>query len=119
MDIARSSYYHQGVTPDPNKVASDMALRADIEAICAEFPRYGYRRVTKQLKADGWTVNHKRVARIMREEALTVRRIRRFVKTTDSAHAEPIYPNLALAFDPDGPDQLWRSDITYIRIQTG
>ena len=75
--------------------------------------------MTKELQAKDWTVNHKRVARIMREEALTVRRIRRFVKTTDSDHDEPIYPNRALGFEPTGPDQLWRSDITYIRIQTG
>lgn len=120
MDIPRSSYYqHLKKQSEPSPRAQDTDLRAAIEAICAEFPRYGYRRVTQQLKQDGWSVNHKRVARIMREEALTVRRIRRFVKTTDSDHGEPIYPNLALDVEPDGPDQLWRSDITYIRIQTG
>lgn len=73
MGLARSSYYYQPEAP----VEEDLACRADlrdrIEAICAEFPRYGYRRVTAQLKREGRVVNHKRVARIMREEALSVR----------------------------------------------
>ena len=119
MGVARSSYYDRQRANDGAAEAPAVALRARIEAICVEFPRYGYRRVTKQLKADGWAVNHKRVARLMREEALTVGRIRHFVKTTDSDHDEPIYPNLAKDIVPHGPDQLWRSDITYIRIQTG
>jgi len=57
------------------------------------------------------------VARIMREEALTPRRVRKFLVTTDSNHAEPIFPNLARDFVPIGPDQLWVADITYIRLR--
>lgn len=119
MGVPRSSYYAQGNVLERAAEADAMVLRERIEAICAEFPRYGYRRVAKQLKADGWVVNHKRVARVMREEALTVRRIRHFVRTTDSEHDEPVVPNLARDVIADGPDQLWRADITYIRIQTG
>ena len=100
MGISRSSFYHKSANSSPDSIATQVELRAEIEAICAEWPRYGYRRVTKELQAKDWTVNHKRVARIMREEALTVRRIRRFVKTTDSDHDEPIYPNRALGFEP-------------------
>lgn len=106
MGVARSSFYDQ---KSANSVAAEtpaVALRARIEVICVEFPRNGYRRVTKQLKADGWAVNHKRVARLMREDALTVRRIRHFVKTTDSDHDHPVYPNLAKDIVPYGPDQL-------------
>jgi len=55
----------------------------------------------------------------MREEALTLRRVRRFLATTDSDHADPIYENLALAFRPCGPNQLWVADITYIRLRSG
>lgn len=119
MGIARSSFYAHGAASDVAAAPEAVVLRDSIEAICAEFPRYGYRRVAKQLRADGWLVNHKRVARVMREEALTVRRIRQFIKTTDSDHGEPVYPNLARDVVADGPDQLWRADITYIRIQTG
>jgi putative transposase len=54
----------------------------------------------------------------MREEALPPRRIRKFLVTIDSDHAEPIFPNLARDFVPIGPDQLWVADITYIRLRT-
>jgi putative transposase len=60
-----------------------------------------------------------RVARIMREEDLCVRPKRRFVRTTDSDHDGPIYPDRAKAGEPDGPDQLWVADITYIRVLSG
>src|SRR5918997_1031838 len=94
-------------------------LVARIHEICAEFPRYGYRRVTAQLKAEGERVNHKRVARIMREQDLRVRPKRRFVVTTDSDHHGPIFPDLAKDLAPTGPDQLWVADLTYIRILSG
>ena len=100
-------------------VAAEARLVARIRAICAEFPRYGYRRVTAQLKAEGERVNHKRVARIMREQDLRVRPKRRFVVTTDSDHDGPIFPNLAKDVVPTGPDQLWVADLTYIRLLTG
>jgi putative transposase len=90
-----------------------------IREICAEFPRYGYRRVTAQLKAEGERVNHKRVSRIMREQDLQVRPKRRFVVTTDSDHDGPIFPDLAKNTVPTGPDQLWVADLTYIRILAG
>src|SRR5690606_24982059 len=89
------------------------------KAICDDFERYGYRRVTAQLRRDGWTVNHKRVARIMREQRLLVRPKRRFVQTTDSRHGGPFFPNLAAEFTPTGPNQLWVTDITYIGIRSG
>lgn len=82
--------------------------------ICAESPRCGYRRVAKQHRADGWVVNHKRVARVMREEPLTVRRIRWLVQTTDSEHDEPVVSSVARDVIVDGPDRLWRVDIAYI-----
>ena len=52
----------------------------------------------------------------MREEALTPRSVRRFLATTDSNHAEPIYPNLVLEFRPSGPDQLWVADTVFERV---
>jgi transposase InsO family protein len=60
------------------------ALGKRIAALCAVFPRYGYRRVTAQLRTEGMNVNHKAVARVMREQGLQVRPLRRFVRTTDS-----------------------------------
>ncbi len=64
-------------------------------------------------------MNRKRVARLMRLHGMRVRQHRRFVATTDSDHDEPIFPNLAKDIVPDGPDQLWVADITYVAIASG
>ena len=116
LGVGRSWYY---ACPDgPARDAPDLALRDAIERIVLEFPGYGYRRVTHALRHEGWTVNHKRVLRVMRQESLLCQPKRRFVPTTDSGHALRTYPNLAAGFAPTGPDQLWVADITYIRLPT-
>jgi transposase InsO family protein len=79
----------------------------------------GYRRITHQLRAEGMVVNHKAVARLMRGSGLQVRPLRKFVRTTDSDHDGPIFPNLAGGLHPTGPNQLWVADLTYIRIVAG
>lgn len=119
MGLARSSYYYRPEAPGEEDLAAQANLRDRIEAICAEFPRYGYRRVTAQLKREGRIVNHKRVARIMREEALTVRSLKCFTVTTDSRHGLPVFSNRLSETTLSGPDQAWQADITYIRIVTG
>ncbi len=116
--LARSSYYRRPAAARAQAVAAaDAALRATIEAITQEFPGYGYRRVTHELRRRGTPVNHKRVARVMRDSALAARPRRRFVLTTDSAHDEPIFPNLLPTVQPDGPNQLWVADLTYLRLE--
>ena len=90
-----------------------------IEVICAEFEAYGYRRVTAELRHQGHLVNSKKVRRLMREHDLSPKQRRRHVATTDSDHDEPIFPNLAADMAPDGPNQLWVADITYVAIATG
>lgn len=105
--------------PSADEIAQrDTALRDAIERIVLEFSGYGYRRVTKALQRDGWDVNHKRVLRVMREEALLCQLERRFVRTTDSAHALRTYPNLLADLVPVRPDHVWVADITYIRLPT-
>jgi len=115
MKLARSTYYYRG----RRSAAGKTVLRDRIKALCAEFPRDGYRRITRQLHAEGMGVNHKPVARLMRQNGLQVRPLRRFVRTTDSDHDGPIFPNLARGFRPTGPNQLWVGHITYIRIAAG
>ena len=117
LGVSRSWFYDRQTQPvsDPD----DVALRDAIEAITLDFPGYGYRRVTKQLQRDGWVVNHKRVLRIMREEALLCQLKRRFIPTTNSRHAFRRYPNLLAERRLDAPDQAWVADITYIRLPTG
>ena len=63
-------------------------------------------------------MNHKRVRRIMQEDNLLCLRKRKFVVTTDSSHGFRVYPNLAGSMELTGLDQLWRADITYIRLET-
>src|SRR3954464_236458 len=113
MGIARSTYY---ATPPADRDAESLSL---IEAICAEFEAYGYRRVTAELRHQGQLVNSKRVRRLMREHGLSPKQRRRYVATTDTAHDEPIFPNLAADMAPDGPNQLWVADITYVAIAAG
>jgi putative transposase len=116
LAVSRSWYYAaQAVTA----TEADVALRDEIEVLVLEFPGYGYRRVTKALQRAGWTVNHKRVLRIMREEALLCQLRRRWVPTTDSGHGLTTYPNLLLATKVTGLNQVWVADITYIRLLRG
>jgi len=118
MSLSRSTYY-KPPSQEARRLreASRTALRGAIEDVVAEWPAYGYRRVTHELRRRGIVANHKRVARIMREEALTPRKVRRFLVTTDSRHTLPIFPNLVKDFTPTGPDQLWVADLTYIRLR--
>jgi putative transposase len=113
MSLAPSTYYDR-VKARP-AAAREARLVTRIREICAEFPRYGYRRVTAQLKAEGERVDHKRVARIVREQDLRVRPKRRSVVTTNSDHDGPVFPDLAKDLAPSGPDQLWVADLTYSR----
>ena len=119
MSLARSTYYRRS---DPEAASlrgqAQAAMRAAIENVVADWPSYGYRRVTHELRRRGIVVNHKKVARIMREAALTPRKVKRFVATTDSDHHLPIYPDLTKGLVLERPDQLWFADLTYIRLGT-
>jgi transposase InsO family protein len=85
--------------------------------VAAEWVTYGYRRTTEQLRRGEWVVNHKRVYRLMRQMDLTVKVKRKTRKTTNSKHDFPRYPNLVQDLEIVRPDQVWVSDITYIRLR--
>ena len=110
LDCAPSSYYYRSTKED------DLLLREEIERIAMEFPRYGYRRMTAELRRRGYAVNHKRVLRIMREENLLVQ-VRGYLKTTLSNHHLGKYPNLIKDIQIVRPNQVWCGDITYIRLK--
>ena len=118
MKVASSSFYYKPKSRT-EKLSAEADLRDKIENICLEFSRYGYRRVTEELKHDNLRVNHKKVLRIMRESDLLCRVKRRKVKTTDSKHRFPRYSNLIKGKVINCLNQVWLSDITYIRIRTG
>jgi transposase InsO family protein len=114
--VSRAGYYrwrHRAPASD-----DEMELRDAVQKIAAEFPYYGWRRVTAELRRRDWVMNHKRVRRIMREDNLLCLRKRKFVVTTDSAHGREVYPNVASQMEVTGINQLWVADITYIRLQT-
>jgi len=119
MKLAKSSFYYRPKAKSPERMEAEADLRDQIEAICLEFPRYGYHRVTHQLKHEGWQVNHKKVLRLMRESDLLCRVKRKWVRTTDSRHHFPRYPNLIKGMVISQLNQVWLADITYIRIRTG
>lgn len=97
--------------------ASQEPILPLIRDIALEFPKYGYRRMTYELRNRGAFANHKRVLRVMRENNLLCRRKKAFKPvTTNSNHGYEIYPNLAMGIEVTGLNQLWVSDITYIHL---
>ena len=107
--MAPSSYYY---VPSPD---DDLTHLAKIEEILVEFPTYGYRRITAELRRRGHVINHKRVQRILTQNDL-VRVRRHTVRTTNSRHPYGRYPNRLAQCEVTMPDQVWCADITYIRL---
>ena len=114
--VSRSGLYRFDDRSEPGP-DSHMDLRDAIQRIALEWPSYGRPRITAQLRRQGWTVNPKLVYRLMREDNLLCVRKRKFVVTTDSNHTRKVYPNLAPNLILTATDQLWRADITYIRLR--
>ena len=114
--ISRAGFYRQQAG-FARRVDADTDLRDAIQRIALEMPSYGRPRITRELRNRGWKVNPKRVYRLMREDNLLCVRRRKFVVTTDSAHGLRVYPNLARQMALTDVDQLWRADITYIRLR--
>ena len=114
MGIGRSTFYDA-----PDARARDLIIVAEMKMICDEFEAYGYRRLDAELRHRGIVVNTKKIRRLMREHALNPKQRKRFIATTDSDHNYPIFPDLAKNMTPDGPNQLWVADITYVAIATG
>ncbi len=113
--VSRAGFYRSLQEQQP--VQEELEVRSTIQQIVVEHRRrYGYRRVTAELRRRGLLVNHKRVARLMREDNLLAVQPRAFVVTTDSQHQLQVYVNLASRMQLTGVNQLWVADITYIRL---
>jgi len=108
----RSSYYYQ------RQAVDEGALRAAVEAVALQWPTYGSRRITAQLRRQGRCINRKQVRRVMRDMGLQVKVKRRKKHTTDSHHTFPRYPNLVQGLEIAHPEQVWVADITYVRLLT-
>lgn len=114
--VSRSGFYRGNDDAEPGP-DPDMDLRDAIQHIALAWPSYGRPRITAELRRCGWTVNAKRVYRLLRQDNLLCVRKRKFVVTTDSNHGWKVYPNLARDMVLTDVDQLWRADITYIRLR--
>lgn len=115
LDVPRSSYYAERRQPE------DAAVLKAIDAVLAEFPTYGSRRMTEQLRRPPHRLrlNRKRIQRIMRENGRLQPVKRAKTRTTNSRHPFPRYPNRVQGLVIERPDQVWVSDITFIRLAQG
>jgi putative transposase len=113
IEFPRSTYYYRSMSQALG--LTDEHLVELISGIQDELPGYGYRRVTHELRRRNHAVKHKRVARVMAEHGLGINRRRRFVRTTDSNHDGPIFPNLYRNVIPARPDLVWVADNAPLR----
>jgi transposase InsO family protein len=113
VGLARSTFYHAAEERETD------ALRQALLALAGEYPTYGYRRLTVLLRRAGWTVNHKRIQRLMQQMGLQRPVKKRKTRTTNSDHAFPRYPNLVKGETAARPDDIWVADITYVRLEHG
>ena len=104
-------YYH------PKSSPSEAVLEEQIEQLCGQYPTYGYRRITQLLANEGYTVGYRRVARLMKEKNLWVSVKRVSSQTTRSLEGAQPYVNRVEALDICRRDQVWVSDITYVRLK--
>jgi putative transposase len=115
--VSRAGFYRYLQTRAPAE--EEMTIRSAIQEVALEHRhRYGYRRVTAELRRRGMIVNHKRVARLMRADNLLTLQKRGMDQTNDSDREPRMYLNLASRMKVCGPNQLWIADITYVHLKT-
>lgn len=119
FDVARSSLYRakptlalqQSLTPD-----SELEEKAKLQELAARWPRYGYRRLTVEMHKAGYPINTKKTRRLMQELGIQGQAPKRKARTTQRNPCLPAYPNLVLNLEVTHPEQVWVSDVTYIRL---
>jgi transposase InsO family protein len=121
LEVSASGYYAWASRPDcPTEEWRRELVGAIEEVHAAVKQRYGSPRMTAELKARGYECSENTVAELMREHGIRAKAPRRFVRTTDSNHRLPVAPNiLDRDFEPEGPNQSWCADITYIPTGEG
>lgn len=118
MDVSRSGYYDWVARNRlPHQIDPlEMQLKDEIHQIAIEFPKYGYRRITKELHRRGFQANSKRILELMRVDNLLCIKKTFVPVTTNSNHNHRVYPNMARDMEVTGINQLWVADITYIQL---
>lgn len=118
LGMTRPAYRHW--VGHRNQKKKDKKLLKQIHKIAGDFPTYGYRRITEQLKRQEITVNRKKVLKTMKKHGLLAKQKKRFKpKTTNSEHNLHVYPNLIKNLKITDLNQVWQSDITYVILQRG
>ena len=112
LGFTRSNFYYQ-----PKKDPCEDVLRDEIEKLAAAYPTYGYRRITKLLVNQGYTVGYRRVARLMKAENLCGVSVKRACQTTHSIDGVRPWGNRLKTLDICRRDQVWVGDITYVRLK--
>ena len=116
LSVARSGYYAWQKRPESQHSRKDKALVVKLKVFYqVNREVYGSPRMHPEMTAQGFKVGRNRIARLMREHGLVATRPKRFRKTTDSSHSQPVAENLLdRKFDVPGPNRAWVTDITYI-----
>ena len=121
LEVSRSGYYAWRSRPESKRSKEDKRLTLLIKASFKKSREtYGYRRIYSELKAQNENCGKDQVRRLMKENNIRPKTIKKFKVTTDSNHNKPIYENkLERQFNVEQPNQAWVSDITYIATQEG
>ena len=113
--VSRAAFYRRWGESAPRE--EETQLRDVVQRLALANRHYGYRRIGALLRREGWSVNHKRLSRMMRQDNLLCLRKPLFKPpTTDSRHGWRVWPNLARHLAPMATNQLWVADITYVRL---
>ena len=113
LGLARSSYYYEPASES----AENLMLMRLIDEPYTRTPFYGIRRMTAWLRSEGHQVNHKRVQRLMRQMGIEAIYPKPRLSQGGSEHR--VYPYLLRGVVIDRPNQVWSTDITYIRLRPG
>jgi putative transposase len=122
LEVSRSGYHAWRTRKPSARQQANARLLEEIGQL-REGPEccYGSPRLTRELQSRGHECSENRIARLMREHDLRAQAPPRFVpRTTNSHHDLPIAPNrLAERAAPDGPNQVWLQDFTYVPTAQG
>lgn len=113
LNINRASFYYRPIRDDEDTVT----LMNEVRDVWEKYPFYGYRRITATLRRSGYRINSKRVQRLMGKMGLQALYPKPHTSVANADHKK--YPYLLKDLSLGRSDQVWATDITYIRMKLG